>query len=365
LAVANPYNQQNINLVADELIKRGVKPEVAAGAVAGLMGEAGPNLDPTSFNTKDPGGGSGGIGQWNRGRLVGNNGLLEFAAANGVQGLNINNPQDAKKVPLATQAAYLGHELDTTYSGVLKGLQSVNTGQEGLTTWVNNYENPADKAGAIKQRTQYIQPVSGLLTGKTAPATDTTTASAAAAPIGTTLTSVGGGDTSKLPGFGTAAASKSFTEGLEKLTGGAGAGGQGDQGPPKVQPSPFITPEQLGPGIIPPPAPRNVAPPLAPAMETQLTGYAPKPYGQTLNSFATPLEWGSAPPGASPYAPGLAAGPNPLQVQPPPNQQGAGTQMAATSPIGTSLNSLDPMALQQRMALLYGTGAAGAYGGGY
>jgi hypothetical protein len=196
-------------------------------------------------------------------------------------------------------------------------------------------------------------------TGNTTGFGPNATASTGATPPGTTLTSVGGGDASKLPGFGTAAASKSFTEGLEKLApglaGGAGAGGQGGQGQ-QPQPSP----------ILPPPEARNVAPPLAPAMEAQLTGYMPKPYGQTLNSFATPLEWGSAPPGASPYAPGLAAGANPLSVQPPATQQGAGTQMAATQPIGTSLTSLDPALYQQRLAMLYGTSSGSSpYGGGY
>ena len=192
--------------------------------------------------------------------------------------------------------------------------------------------------------------IAAAVSGKAPPTT--AAASTAPAPVGTTLTSVGGGDASKLPGFGTAAASKSFTEGLEKLapgiTGGAGGQGGQDQQP---QPSP----------IIPPPPARNVAPPMAPAMEAQLTGYMPKPYGQTLNSFATPLEWGSAPPGASPYAASSAAGPNPLQVQPPPNQQGAGAQQ----PIGTSLNSLqnmDPALYQQRMAMLYGTSGGQSYG---
>ena len=192
--------------------------------------------------------------------------------------------------------------------------------------------------------------IAAAVSGKAPPTT-------APAPVGTTLTSVGGGDASKLPGFGTAAASKSFTEGLEKvfpgLAGGAGAGGGADQQPQPSQ-------------ILQAPAPRNVSQFLqagAPQQISQaLTGYMPKPYGQTLNSFATPLEWGSAPPGASPYA-ASSAGANPLSVQPPPNQQGAGTQMAATQPIGTSLNSLDPMAMQQRMALLYGTGAGAAYGG--
>jgi hypothetical protein len=186
----------------------------------------------------------------------------------------------------------------------------------------------------------------------TTPGLNTTTPSG-----GPTPPAAGGGDASTLPGFGTAAASKSFTEGLEKLAPGIAGGGAGGQGGQDQQPQPSP--------IIPPPPARNVAPPLAPAMEAQLTGYMPKPYGQTLNSFATPLEWGSAPPGASPYAPGVAAGANPLQVQPPPNQQGAGTQMAAMSPIGTSLTSLDPELYQQRMAMLYGTSSGGAYGGGY
>ena len=200
--------------------------------------------------------------------------------------------------------------------------------------------------------------IAAAVSGKAPPAT-------APAPVGTTLTSVGGGDASKFPGFGTAAASKSFTEGLEKVFPGLAAGGAGGQGGQdqgqQPRPSPFIGPQQLGPGIIPPPEARNVAPPMAPAMEAQLTGYMPKPYGQTLNSFATPLEWGGAPPGASPYAPNSAAGPNPLSVQPPPNQQGAGAQQ----PIGTSLNSLqnmDPALYQQRMAMLYGTSGGQSYG---
>ena len=56
------------SIVAKELTDRGVKPEVAAGAVAGMMGESGAKLDPTAFNTKDPHGGAGGIAQWNNER---------------------------------------------------------------------------------------------------------------------------------------------------------------------------------------------------------------------------------------------------------------------------------------------------------
>jgi hypothetical protein len=162
------YNQDAINLIYNELSSRGVKPEVAAGAIAGIMGESSPGLNPLSFNDKDPGGGSGGILQWNRDRLVGDHGLLAFARANGVN-VDTNTPTDSKKVPLALQVKFMGHELDTTHNGVLKGLQSVNNGEEGLNTWVNNMEAPLDKAGAINQRRQYIAPVSGLL-GKPAPA---------------------------------------------------------------------------------------------------------------------------------------------------------------------------------------------------
>ena len=173
------YNQQAINLIYNELSSRGVKPEVAAGVIAGIMGESGASLDPLSFNTKDPHGGAGGILQWNDTRLVGPTGLLAFARQNGVD-VDPNTPTDSKKVPLAIQVKFMGHELDTKYSGVLKGLQSVNNGEEGLTTWVNNMEVPADKTGAIAQRRQYIAPVSGLL-GKPAPAgADTGTGPAAA-----------------------------------------------------------------------------------------------------------------------------------------------------------------------------------------
>jgi hypothetical protein len=156
-------NNDVARAIAHELISRGVKPEVAAGAVAGVMGESGGNLDPLAFNTKEN---SGGIVQWHADRLTGDHGLLAFAQANGVPNIDTNVPTDSKKVPLAVQIKFLGHELDTRYSGVLKGLQVLNTGQEGLELWVNNYESPADKKGAIAQRAQYISPITTLLGGK-------------------------------------------------------------------------------------------------------------------------------------------------------------------------------------------------------
>ena len=155
--------EQNTKLVADQLTSRGVPPTIAAGAIAGIMGESGTKLDPSSFNPQDPGGGSGGMGQWNRERLIGGNGMLAFAAQNGVQGINTNNPQDALKVPAAIQAAYIGHELDTSYSHVLAKLRNATSPQEALNIWVNDYEVPLNKARAIAQRTQYIAPVSHML----------------------------------------------------------------------------------------------------------------------------------------------------------------------------------------------------------
>ena len=168
------YNQQAINLIWSELASRGVKPQVAAGVIAGIMGESGASISPTAFNTQDPHGGAGGILQWNDTRLVGPTGLLAFARQHGVD-VDINTPTDSAKVPLAVQVKFMGHELDTKYSGVLKGLQSVNTGEEGLNTWVNNMEVPADKAGAIAQRRQYIAPVSGLLGAPAPVSADTST----------------------------------------------------------------------------------------------------------------------------------------------------------------------------------------------
>ena len=125
------YNQEAINLIYNELSSRGVKPEVAAGAIAGIMGESGAGLDPTAFNSKDPGGGAGGILQWNRERLIGPSGLLAFARQNGVD-VDTNTPTDSKKVPLAIQAKFMGHELDTSnIQGFSKVCKASTTAKKG------------------------------------------------------------------------------------------------------------------------------------------------------------------------------------------------------------------------------------------
>jgi tail lysozyme len=330
-----------IGLLAGELAKRGVSPAATTGAIAGIMGEAGPTINPLSFNSKDPGGGSGGIGQWNRGRLVGPNGLLAFAQNAGVPGIDVNTPTDSKKVPLPVQAQYLGHELDTTYSGVLGQLKAAKSPQDALGVWVNSYENPADKAGAIAQRSQYLAPVAATLAnGAPAPATPGTTLSS--------LPAAGAGAGGALPGFGTAQASNSFLQGLNQMTGGGvgrgmqqaeGGGAQPQQ--QDMRPSPIMS----GPGL------RNAASPASIGMQArqldeQLTGYSPQAYGSSLNS--QPMTWGSSPIGAPSWLKG--AGP----------QQGQG--------LGTSLNSLQmayglsPYQMQMMMNPMMLSSGGGGYG---
>lgn len=330
--MANPYgfSQTGIELLNAELAKRGINPAAASGAIAGIMGESGGNLDPTSFNSKDPGGGSGGIGQWNRGRLIGSNGMLAFAQNAGVPGIDVNTPTDAKKVPLAIQAQYLGHELDTTYAGVSKQLQTAQSPQDALNVWVNSYEDPADKAGAIKQRSQYLAPVGAAIAGgggantqAPGPIDPSIIAHGGTSPAipGTTLNSpvasavASAATPGVLPGFPNKAASDNFTSGataLDKAMHGGSSAAGGQEG---------------GQGAFNFPQARNVSP---------LLGMSSQVYGNTLNSMATPLQWSSATPGQSPYAVGGPA------------------------PLGTGLNSLAQ--LKQMMAMYGGDPSGGGYG---
>ena len=115
-----------------------------------------------------------------------------------------------------------------------------------------------------------------------------------------------------LPGFPGKAQSDAFTQGAQALDKGLMHGGQSAG-------------ESAGqaPAMQPLPA-RNVSP---------LLGQSAQIYGNTLNSMATPLQWGAATPGQSPY--GNVGGP---------------------APLGTGLNSLAQ--LQQMMAM-YGDGGYG------
>jgi hypothetical protein len=127
-----------------------------------------------------------------------------------------------------------------------------------------------------------------------------------AAP-GTTLAGV-------LPGFPGKAQSDAFTQGAQALDKGMMHGGQSGGG------------ETAGgqAGAMQPLPARNVSP---------LLGQSAQIYGNTLNSMATPLQWGAATPGQSPYA-----------------------NVGGPAPLGTGLNSLAQ--LQQMMAM-YGDGGYG------
>ena len=125
------YNQEAINLIWNELSSRGVKPEVAAGAIAGIMGESGPNIDPLSFNAKDPGGGAGGILQWRADRLIGDHGLLAFAKANGRSMSTRTRPPTARKYPWRSKPSSWGMNSTRNIQGFSRVCQSVNNGEEG------------------------------------------------------------------------------------------------------------------------------------------------------------------------------------------------------------------------------------------
>lgn len=128
-------------VVRDELLRRGVRPEVAAGAVGSLAGESGARLDPTAYNPNDNGGPSGGLAQWHGPRLEG---LYKFAGAT-----------DLSKIPASMQAKYLGHELDTSHSGVLAALRRAKTAEEGTDIWTRQFEVPANVNAEVQRRIPY------------------------------------------------------------------------------------------------------------------------------------------------------------------------------------------------------------------
>lgn len=131
--------------VMDMLTSRGVKPEVAAGAVGSMLGESGKGLDPTAYNPDDNGSPSGGIAQWHKDRfdnLVAGSGLKPEQIA----------PNNKFAVPLDQQLKFLGHELDTSENSTLKQLQQASTLDQGNSIWTKSFERPADPAGQAAAR---------------------------------------------------------------------------------------------------------------------------------------------------------------------------------------------------------------------
>ena len=341
MASPHGFSQTGIDLLNAELAKRGISPAAASGAISGVMGESGGNLDPTSFNTKDPGGGSGGIGQWNRQRLVGPNGMLAFARNAGIP-VDVNTPMDAKKVPLAVQAQYLGHELDTTYAGVTKQLQGVTDPQTALNIWVKSYESPLDTAGAIKQRSQYLAPVAAALGNAPTPGTTINSSGAPTAAPGAppAVAATGqpppasGGLAGSLPGFQAGSPGAKMTAaGLQQL----GGGKPMDEPPPMpLQQAPQA--QAMGGAMMMRPGGQNMEPRMAAMQALAQQGFMTQPSVAAFGGggLQSPVP-STAQSTIMPMAPGGATG------------------MPASGIAGTTLNS--PSQLQ--MALM--TGALSPY----
>lgn len=136
-------------LVHDELTKRGVDPSVGAGAVGSLMGESGTGLDPKSRAKGDGADGSDSVGlaNWNQDRAQN---LYKFAGTN-----------DISKISPATQAKFIGWELDNTPQGqsTLGALKQAKPGDvgAGTTIWTKQYEVPKDADAAATARMPYGQ----------------------------------------------------------------------------------------------------------------------------------------------------------------------------------------------------------------
>jgi len=128
----------------------GLPPTGAQAIVAGLSGESGANLDPNSQNNSgtEAGGiinpkGSFGVANWNGPRQAQ---LVNYARQTG------GNPASAE-----TQHAFVQWDLQHNFPQVWQQLNDPDLpAQDKLAAFVNVYENPKDKAGAIAARTPYL-----------------------------------------------------------------------------------------------------------------------------------------------------------------------------------------------------------------
>ena len=135
---AGPIAQgpDNRTLFFNSLVKDGLTPQQALGALWSLGGESHPNIDTSAYNPNDPGGAIG-AGQWNGPRRLG---LEQFAAS---VGKPVNDPQ--------TQADYLSSELTGQgpaakfaifQPGVLDALKQAKTPEEAAKVWTTLFERP-------------------------------------------------------------------------------------------------------------------------------------------------------------------------------------------------------------------------------
>jgi hypothetical protein len=132
-ASAVAQGADNRQIFFDALVKAGLSPQQALGALWGLAGESGPSLNTAAYNPNDPGG-SVGAGQWNGPRRW----ALEEIAQR--EGKPVTDPQ--------VQAEYLVGELTGNLQGavfqpgVLDALKKARTPEEAARIWVTQYERP-------------------------------------------------------------------------------------------------------------------------------------------------------------------------------------------------------------------------------
>ena len=141
---------ENLKAARDFFIRKGLDPVHATAIAANFGGESGGRTDARG-DLSLPGGGSIGIGQWNRERLHGGSGytgLLPFAKQMGA------NPYD-----LNTQLEYAWHELNGPERKALNALQQTRNLNDATTTFMNSYERP--KVTFSQDRINYAHSLAG------------------------------------------------------------------------------------------------------------------------------------------------------------------------------------------------------------
>lgn len=140
------------------LVKMGVPPGTAAGAVASLAGES-RGFDPRARNPGDGADGSDSIGfaQWNGPR---SQALHALAKAKG-----------ADPYQFETQVNHMTNELIGSHSQVLEALKAKDDPRYGADIWTRKYEIPANADVEAQKRYQNNQQLISALTGSSGDAT--------------------------------------------------------------------------------------------------------------------------------------------------------------------------------------------------
>lgn len=132
----------NVRAAYRRLRSLGLTPAQAAGAVGGLTGESGPNLDPSARN---PSSGAIGIGQWLGGRAKG-----------------------VKPGDLEGQLNHLVGELKGSERGALAALKGAKGPREAAEIWTRTFERPSagEIAASLPARQKAAQRILAELHGE-------------------------------------------------------------------------------------------------------------------------------------------------------------------------------------------------------